>query len=158
MELRMLALLLMYAIVTPLEADQGQGRNRDGNWWTSLPSSGSDVALNLSINSWYITGSMDGAIGVANNLVFQAGIEALDEKAEKVRIDYLRTINRYFAGGRATQGERIDGLDAFYADFRNRNILVGHAIGIVLHQIAGYPQKVVVDGMIEVLRRNATSR
>ena len=106
MKLRMLALLLMYAIVTPLEADQGRGRNRDGNGWTSLPFSGSDVALNFSFNSWYITGITDGAIGVANDLVIQVGIEALHEKAaEKARTDYLRTINRYFAGGRATQGE-----------------------------------------------------
>ena len=81
--------------------------------------------LNFSLNSWYITGITDGAIGVANDLVIQVGIEALHEKAaEKARTDYLRTINRYFAGGRATQGERIDGLDALYADFRNRNILV----------------------------------
>ena len=51
-----------------------------------------------------------------------------------------------------SSGQLVDGLDAFYADFQNRNILISNGVWIVVNQIAGSPN---VNDMIINFRRNA---
>jgi hypothetical protein len=50
----------------------------------------------------------------------------------------------------------VDGLDSFYADFRNRKIRIAVATAVVLGQIAGLDQA-RVDAMVVELRKAAAS-
>jgi hypothetical protein len=48
----------------------------------------------------------------------------------------------------------VDGVDAFFADFRNRRILVGDGIWLVANSISGTPEKEMKE-LVESWRRNA---
>ena len=53
---------------------------------------------------------------------------------------------------RVSDSQFYDGFNAFYSDFRNRNILTMHAAYVVVIQVAGKPQP-FIDSIIETLRR-----
>ena len=50
-------------------------------------------------------------------------------------------------------GQLVDGIDAFYSDYKNRSISTHNAVWLVLNGIAG-PPKEKLDKMIEAARRN----
>jgi hypothetical protein len=59
-------------------------------------------------------------------------------------------LDRYIIVG-ITNDQIVDGLNKFYEDFRNRGILLGHAIYVVKKQIKGAsPEE--VDAVCEYLR------
>jgi len=64
---------------------------------------------------------------------------------------YADYSSKYFTN--VTNGQLVDGLDSFYADFRNRSIRVADAVWLVVNGIAGTPQE-ELDTIIENWRRN----
>jgi len=52
-----------------------------------------------------------------------------------------------------TNSQIVDGLDKFYADYRNRRILIYRATWIVVHMMAGSPQK-ELDDMLDYERQH----
>ena len=55
-----------------------------------------------------------------------------------------------------TNEQIADGLNTFYADYRNRSILIHDAVWLALNSIAGTPQA-ELDKMIESFRKTAAS-
>jgi hypothetical protein len=107
----------------------------------------------MLIKSWYVTGMIEGSLGLGHGLAIATAVEAQDEAgAEKAEANYRAAADRYLTN--ITQAQVIDGLTAFYRDFRNRSILVAIAVEVVLRQIAG-ESKDRIDQMVETLRKNA---
>jgi len=79
-----------------------------------------------------------------------------DKKAgdalKRVSNSYDEYLAKYFKN--VTNGQIVDGLDSFYADFRNRSISVNNAAWLVVNQISGTPKE-QIEAMIENWRRNS---
>lgn len=126
-------------------SDAQESSRRDGNWWRG--------EQRIS-KSTYVVGFFDGMeLGrnfsywkFANNKLAANSVALVNES-------YAEYVDKYFKN--VSNVQLVDGLDVFYADFRNRSILVHNAVWIVTHQISGLPQE-RVDEMIENWRKNST--
>jgi hypothetical protein len=76
-----------------------------------------------------------------------------DGKCMGKAIDSYNSMSDKFLNN-VTAGQLADGLDNFYADYRNRRIRVADAVWLVANGIAGTPQK-ELDKMIESWRGNS---
>ena len=120
---------------------------RDGNWWLLQ-----DKVTKLD----YVVGFFDGM-----DLGYEFSYFQFSHDPDKgaclisIRDSYGRYSAKYL--DEVTNNQLADGLDAFYADYRNRRIRVSDAVWLVVNGIAGTPQK-ELDEMIEQSRKNAASR
>jgi hypothetical protein len=73
---------------------------------------------------------------------------------QDVETSYIGYSAKYLS--HVTAGQIQDGLNTFYADYRNRRITVDHAVWLVLSGIAGTPQD-ELEKTIENFRRNAAN-
>ncbi len=118
---------------------------RDGNWWRSLE---------RNIQIAYVLGAFDGTnLGYGFTTWKLAKDKAASDAYARANAANREYTQRYLANVNASQV--ADGLDVFYADFRNRSIAAHGALWLVLAEIAGDPQ---ADVMLESWRRNATKR
>jgi hypothetical protein len=104
---------------------------RDGNWWRTH---------NNVSHVDYILGFFDGMNLGESFSVWKYTIDkdkAADAVATLVSNSYDEMTRRYMTG--VTANQLVDGLDAFYVDFRNRNIRLNNATWLVLRQISGVP-------------------
>ena len=118
---------------------------RDGNWWI-----GQDRLARLN----YTVGLFDG-MGLGYKFSYWRFVD--DQKSEDARrlvqASFTYYSSRYIQN--LTSGQVVDGLDVFYADFKNRNILTQNAMWIVANQISGMPAA-EVEKLIESWRRSST--
>jgi len=121
-----------------------EDNRRDGNWWRDQD------RLTRSV---YIIGFFDG-MDLGKNFSYWkfANKKEMNSCIGKVAESYNEYSAKYFKN--VTNTQLVDGLDSFYADFRNRNIQVADAVWLVVNSIAGTPQE-KLDSMIENWRRNA---
>lgn len=121
-----------------------EGSRRDGNWW---------LAQNRSTHAEYVIGFFDG-MDLGHNFSFWALIKDKEMNVciGKIMESYAEFDSKYFKN--ITNGQVVDGLNSFYADFRNRSIRVADAVWLVVNAIAGTPQE-ELDTMIEKWRRIA---
>jgi hypothetical protein len=91
--------------------------DRDGNWWRTESAAAHVV---------YVTGVLDGLTS-GSFMVSNGGPEAMSDY--NVRASLLL--------GRATSSQLSEGLDAFYANYRNREIDASNALCLVAMQLAG---------------------
>lgn len=134
--------LLLICIVVILPAlSAAEGSRRDGNWWSQK----SEL-----IRLGYIAGFVDG-MDLGRNFTYWDFIADKDYVG-KVLKSYDNYSSKYF--NNLTVGQLAEGLDSFYADFRNLNIPIADAVWVVVNGIAGTPQA-KLDTMIENFRRNA---
>jgi hypothetical protein len=135
-------LLIFVLFALPVLASAEENR-RDGNWWREQD------RLTRSV---YVIGFFDG-MDLGHNFSYWAFVK--DKKMNacmgKVAESYADYGSKFFKN--ATNGQIVDGLDSFYADFRNRSIRVADAVWLVVNGIAGTPQE-ELDTMIENWRRN----
>jgi hypothetical protein len=75
-----------------------------------------------------------------------------DQGAIETGMRFMVIANDYFSGVNAKQ--LTDGLDTFFADYRNRQLRVTFAVLVVLSTISGMPLK-EVDEWTEDLRRGS---
>lgn len=124
------------ALGAPAEANAANDR-RDGNWWRTLDRK---AKLNFAL------GMVDGLI-LAIEFIYDAAVlkNAKYEKATEFVGDYADACDEYVAGIRDTQA--VDGLDAFYQDFRNRTILVPFGMRVVAFQIRGVENSSIQDAV-----------
>lgn len=116
----------------------------DGNWWR-----GQNQAFKFS----YMVGFFNG-MELGNKFSYWkfSNDKTATNSVDLVNESYTEYLNKYFKN--VSNAQIADGLDAFYADFRNRSILVHNAIWLVTNQIAGVPTE-KVNAMIESWRKNS---
>lgn len=101
----------------PLLAHAQQAPVRNGNWWNGL---------NHVEKVSYVTGVFDGISGMA---------DAIETRATPVPSNFIDGVFKQV--GKTTSAQLSDGLDVFYSDYRNRNILADKAIWPTLGAING---------------------
>lgn len=146
--MKLLATLALLASVAVAMPSRSEDVRRDGNWWLTLPRSDK-----LS----YTLGVFDGAQLGSNFSMWKYMYSKLEHErvctaqAQKAYSDYF---DKYFAN--TTNGQLVDGLDTFYEDYRNRRIRAYGGIWLVMHGIAGLPEK-ELDKMTESWRSNSSN-
>lgn len=117
---------------------------RDGNWWLEQPK---------IIKLGYMTGFLDG-IHLGNNFAMWGFMDDPESESclKKVGLSTIEYEDRYLSKVKVAQ--LVDGIDAFYSDYKNRSISTHNAVWLVLNGIAGTP-KDKLEKMIETFRRNA---
>jgi len=126
----------------------------DGNWWRSMEVDHSNVGAAYAMyKAGYLAGVTDGLPTLGPHLLATSAIDPA-VKAQ-ILLAYRNTIDLTFFSGRWTYGQLVDGVDAFYQDFRHRRIVVPYALHIVLLQMAGAPQS-DLDKMIAEYRESGT--
>lgn len=151
--------------LSPATADEPPQINRDGTWWLHLgegapvaePAKSSFVKL---IKAAYVWGISDGQM-VAVDLITKGWIDdpndVPDAREWHRRVEQMdRAITNYM-GRQITTSQMSDGLNTFYADYRNRAILVSRAVFVVLREIAG-DDHASVDEAVRTLRQNAGNK
>jgi hypothetical protein len=121
----------------------GEENRRDGNWWRNE----TKVA---QLN--YIVGFFDGMV-LGRNFSYWDFADKVDmwNCVQKVADSYREHESKYLK--HVTNRQLVDGLDSFYADFRNRRIQIYGAVWLVLNEIAGTPKE-KLESMVESWRRN----
>lgn len=141
----MLQTVLLICILFTLPALSAAEENRrDGNWWQ---------IQNANSHYSYLTGFFDG-MELGNNFSYWDFINDKKKMHDcfwNLSKSYTEYTSKYFKN--VTNVQLVDGLDTFYADFRNRRILVSNAVWLVVNGIAGTPQK-KLDTLIESWRSN----
>jgi hypothetical protein len=127
-------------------ATQGYAKDdrHDGNWWLST-----DKTIRLG----YVVGFLDG-IHLGQNFSYWKFVDDADSEPclKKVLLSSGEYEQKYLSNVKIAQLN--DGLNDFFADYKNRRIMVDEAIWLVLNGIAGTPKE-KLDKMIESYRRNA---
>lgn len=138
-------LLVPVAAVLLLRATAfGADNHRDGSWWRKQ----SELT-----KASYIVGVLDG-VHLGHDFSTWGLVE--DVSASDARQRTIESFEKYSKLlSRVRVGQLDEGLDAFYTDFRNRNIAVYRALWVVIRSITGTPQD-EVDRLIENLRKSAT--
>lgn len=125
-------ILLVILLLVSLEVTADEDR-KDGNAWQTNPQ---------GIKIAYIIGFWSGRNEEAeswNDALFMAGPKKYDEA-------YVKFIQRVVkaaaavreSGSQVTAGQLSEGLDNFYSEYKNRLILIPHAIRIVHYSISGH--------------------
>jgi len=145
---------------------------RDGNWWLAKNDSDGKGAVvkDGMIKRAYLMGLIDGAALLGANVAAEtaraegaarakadpnpfAAISGVEAELSSLSglVAYQNTALEYLDN--ITVGQLRDGLDALYADFRNRGIIVVAASWVVLNQISG-TSPARIDSMLERLRKS----
>lgn len=115
----------------------------DGEWWRTLdgqftgsPAQRADIAALSRLS--FVTGALAGQ-QIAARIVKRW----LERSADRDPSVLGALFHRYQPGLEGTQV--VDGVNEFYADFRNRRIRIDDAIWIVLQEIAGDDESAIAD-------------
>jgi hypothetical protein len=120
--------------------------DRDGNWWRTLE---------VSEKNFYMIGFFDG-MQLGNRFSYWNLTHTKDKDAASADArESFETYSDKYAKN-PTNEQIADGLNTFYADYRNRSILIYDAVWVVLNSIAGTPQE-KLDKLIENSRKTAAS-
>ena len=134
---------LMILVLTGTGAARGQEITHDGYWWVS-----ESQTFKLGFATGFamaMTGSSDAAVfrclAAKNGGIMPEkypGIEAWTACAQAPEIAMLSYSN-------LRMGQLVDGVDEFYKDFRNKNILVDVAMRYVKDELRGKTDKELQD-------------
>jgi hypothetical protein len=143
--MKLTKLVLTIAILTLSSLSWSADNRRDGNWW---------LGQEKYVKNIYVVGFFDG-MDLGNN--FSVWKHTNGTKAQQAcmvqAIDSYREYSqKYF--GNVTAGQLSDGLDSFYADYKNRRIMVSAAVWLVANGIVGTPED-KLNKLIESWRRNS---
>lgn len=137
-------LLLAFGVSAIAEA----GTRQDGNWWRTLT---------RQQQVYYVAGFFSG-MDLGRNFAIWKYLDSTDvneQKAVSLALDaYDQYSDEYFA--EVTAAQIVDGLNVFYADYRNRRIETMGAIWLVVKGIAGLSDREHQE-LIESWRKHATS-
>ena len=137
-----LALLIICTLAS------GDDDRRDGNWWRTQK-------RNARIS--YAVGFYDGITLGHNFSVWKYlsnGTKTEQDGVAQARKSFVEYSRKYLYN--VTTGQLVDGLDNFYADYRNRRIMVHDAVWLVVNAIAGTPQD-ELNKMTESWRKNSAN-
>ena len=130
-----------------LASANAQSTRRDGNWWR-----GTDQSARVA----YMVGFFDGML-LGNNFSYWKFINDTrsSDCSRKVNESFSEFSDKFFRN--ITDVQVVDGLNAFYTDYRNRSVIVNNAVWLVVNEISGTPRE-VLDPMIENWRRTSTKQ
>jgi len=142
MRIRANFLVLGLILCAGLAHGQAPDHSRNGYWW---------LKQTRSLKLGWVVGFVDGSeavrTGVTGACPEQASswvqTTAQDESAAKV-CNNNQDLNR-FKPPNATYGQVIDGLDHFYADYRNKTMTLAPATFYVYLELSGAPQSALDD-------------
>ena len=140
--MRLVVLTAMFLVATGIN---GESDHRDGNWWLSMPSAAKPS---------YIVGFLD---GMELGYVFSLQNPDVRQKFECVSAvmhSYNQGTLKYFDN--VTAAQLVDGLNAFYNDYKNRRIRIPQAMQAVVNGIAGMSEQ-DLKTMIENFRKHETN-
>jgi hypothetical protein len=145
--------LLLYvaaiALLTPNAAAAGDKTELDGYWWGKL-----DTNFKLGWVSGYAK-AMDLAGGIqmstcaANMPMYRKQFPNTDPK---VLVEKICLSDKTFDYDGIAMGQFVDGIDAFYKDYRNKQLEVGWAIQYARDSIKGKPAQ-ELDAEVSLWRR-----
>jgi hypothetical protein len=130
-----LLILMVYSLCL------GEDIRRDGNWWLSQEK---------HFRTFYVIGFIDGMEFGSHFFALKNGTEAEQLCIAQAIESFREQRQKYF--GNVTVGQLSDGLDSFYADYRNRRIVVFAAVWLVVNGIVGTPEE-KLNKMIESSRQ-----
>lgn len=141
------ASLLLLLLTFGLLAIADTGTRQDGNWWRTL---------DRKQQIYYVAGFFSG-MDLGRNFAIWKYLDSTDEN-EKQAVSlaihaYDQYSDKYFA--EVTAAQIVDGLNLFYADYRNRRIETTGAIWLVVNGIAGLSDQEHQE-LIESWRKHAT--
>ena len=141
LKVTLLVVMGLFFIATPHSLAASD--SRDGNWWRDQTD---------TIKIGYMAGFLDG-IRLGHNFSDWGFMD--DPQSEpclkKVMLSFIGFQDKYLSSVKV--GQLVDGIDAFYSDYKNRSISTHNAVWLVLNGIAGTPKE-KLDKMIEASRRN----
>jgi hypothetical protein len=136
------ALLVFLALTSPTQTHAQEIWRGDGSWW---------MAQSKEARASYLVGVMDG-LALQERMVLRSHIDVEDDpsKIKQRHSESMAAPRRLLRNLNSNQVR--DGLDVFYADYRNRHITVPSAMQIVVYQIKAEPQA-LIDSLLESMRR-----
>jgi hypothetical protein len=137
--------LLTIAVLMLSSLSYGADNRRDGNWW---------LGQEKYVRTIYAIGFFDGMDLGSNFSIWKYfnGTKAQQACIAQAVDSYHEYSQKYF--GNVTAGQLSDGLDSFYADYKNRRIVVSAAVWLVANGIVGTPED-KLNRMIESWRQNS---
>src|SRR5690349_23776107 len=99
---------------------------RDGNWWLTLPQ---------TTKLGYATGLFEGMILGGRFSIWAIVGGGISDAGRECMSNFGFYSSKYV--GNMSSSQIASGLDAFYADYRNRAIGTENAVWVVLNEIAG---------------------
>ncbi len=135
-----LFLLCFFICITKVSAQDGD--RLDGNYWNNLDKTN---------KYFYLKGYFDGI-----NLGYKLSIWGVDSSKIDCALEVVNSFNEHTSNylQHVTGTQMLDGLDEFYKDYRNRNIMIKDSIWLILNSIAGKSEQ-EMQLMIETYRENA---
>lgn len=135
-------LLLWCTLAAPALGATQQAWHADGNWWLSQTQSAKEA---------HLLGVMDGLL-LQESLVLRSHIDGENDSNVilKKQAESMAAPRRLLKNLNSNQVR--DGLDSFYADFRNRQISLPLALQIVIYQINA-ESPLVIENLINSFRK-----
>ncbi len=136
-------LLTIAALLMPVPSFGQEPWRSDGNWW---------LAQSKAARESHILGVMDG-VRLQEALVLKSHIDREDDPdvIRRRQAESMAAPRKLLKGLNSSQIR--DGLDVFYADFRNRQISLPNAMQIVIYQINA-ESLAVIEHLLEAMRRS----
>jgi hypothetical protein len=138
--MRIRANFLVASLILSAGLAHGQKTEQlNGYWWLQHSDS-----FKVGWVSGYVNGSTVVVGYVATPCLKQDSAEAtIAEYAEAAKTCNNNLDFNLFIPPKATVGQMVEGLDHFYADYRNRNIAIAWAISYVNQELNGASQSVL---------------
>lgn len=143
------AVLLVLASSASLAFAQNKSPAQDGLWWNQI-----DPSIRLG----YVLGYTQGAESANINTMTKCLVLWTDGKSIKENYSFEQWRKICMPQGDfdgIPMGQFVDGLNAFYADYRNQKIDVGWALGHVRDGIKGKTET-LLEADVEMARKCAT--
>jgi hypothetical protein len=153
MKLRFVVGLFVLFLLVGNGSGQQQPQQFSGYWWANM-----NPSFKLGWASGYAkamdsAGSIQMVTCAANMPMYQKQFPNADPK---VLMEKLCLSDKQFDYDGITMGQFVDGIDAFYRDFRNKQLEIGWAIEYVRDEIKGKPAS-ELDTEINLWRRCAAA-
>jgi hypothetical protein len=138
------ALAIGFVIFLAMAVAWGSDHRQDGNWWRKQNDS-----FKVGVIIGFARGEEVGQLNAARTFRLAHG----DDRCVSAVTDHVLKAKGTFSN--TTVGQIIDGVETFYADYRNRTIWFHSAIQFVLDGIKGTPRD-ELDRMIEDARKRSS--
>lgn len=144
--MKLFKLALIITILMTSSPSWSADNRRDGNWW---------LGQEKYVRIIYAVGFFDGMDLGHNFSVWKYSDDSTKTQQAccvQAAYSFYEYKQKYF--GNVTAGQLSDGLDSFYADYKNRLITVSSAVWLVANGIVGMPEE-ELNKMIESWRQNS---
>lgn len=143
--LLLFCILFVGLIAKPSFSEEGKEFTVNGYEWESLTEE-LKAGWALGFGDGVVQAKMEGGIFLFTipKLMERKGVGTYEEAKKVINVNELFNEFQYkILLGEISCGQMVTGLDEFYKDYRNKNILVREAVYIVKLEIMGTPQEFI---------------